>query len=41
MKKLLRATLVLAGLGYVGWRYWQEHNRPAAEAWAAETDRVG
>lgn len=31
---------MLAGAAYVAWRYWQESNRPSAEAWAAGTDRV-
>lgn len=41
MGKLIRTTLLLAGLGYLGWRYWSERNRPAAETWAAGTDRIG
>lgn len=41
MNKLLRALLVIAGAGYLAWKYWQSSNQDAAHAWAAETDRIG
>lgn len=41
MNKLLRTVLVLGGLGYLGWRWWQANNADSASAWAAETDRIG
>jgi len=41
LKKVLRAVLVLAGAGYVAWKYWQTSNQDAAAVWAAETDRIG
>jgi len=41
VNKLLRGLLVLAGAGVLAWKYWQANNEDAAQAWAAETDRIG
>lgn len=41
MNKVLRGLLVLAGAGFLAWKYWQSSNADAAAAWSAETDRIG
>ncbi len=40
VSKLIGATVLLAGAAGLAWWYWQEANRPNAEAWAAGTDRL-
>ncbi len=43
MSKLIGVTALLVGAAsaaYIAWWYWQESNRPVAEAWAAGTDRL-
>lgn len=43
MSKLIGLTVLVVGAASavcVAWWYWQESNRPAAEAWAAGTDRL-
>lgn len=40
MRRLIGWTLVLVGAAWAGWSYWQEAKRPAAQAWAAGTDRI-
>lgn len=41
MRKLIRSTLLISGLGYLAWQMWQEYHREATRNWAEHTDRIG
>lgn len=40
VSRVIGVTVLLVGAACAAWWYWQESNRPNAEAWAAGTDRL-